>query len=211
MNNWEYKGIYQNYNMSGIIKLPNYSKLKVCDLTVEMPNFMKEADTLFIDPPCSEGNLKTFYTKSNKMCNIDFSNFYEYLFRRIDEINPDHLFLEVFKSNKDLFIAECQCRYTTVSVHENFYYKNKSNRCWIIQCNNQDVAYNQINGIDEEQAIKWICENHLYNCIGDLCMGTGLVGKYAFDNKKQFVGTELNEKRLALLIHYINTGKFNKN
>lgn len=58
-------------------------------------------------------------------------------------------------------------------------------------------------GMDEEDVIAWICENVDFNCIGDLCMGRGLVGKHAFNNNKPFVGTELNKKRLAVLVDYI--------
>jgi hypothetical protein len=34
-------------------------------------------------------------------------------------------------------------------------------------------------------------------------MGRGLVGKYAYLNKKSFAGTELNPKRLAVLVDFI--------
>lgn len=60
-----------------------------------------------------------------------------------------------------------------------------------------NLSYNQ------EKVIRYICNYHSYNCIGDLCMGTGLVGKYAFLNRKKFVGIELNKKRLALLVEFI--------
>ena len=34
-------------------------------------------------------------------------------------------------------------------------------------------------------------------------MGRGLVGKYSAMNDKKFVGTELNKKRLAVLVDYM--------
>ena len=209
MSNWEYKGIYKKYNMEGIIEMPNNSKLQVCDLTVEMPEFMKQADTLFIDPPCSMGNLRTFYTKSDIECNQEFKAFFNSLFQRIDEIAPKYLFLELFKISRNLFIEECKKRYTSVVEYNATYYHSKKNTCYVIHCTNEkeNTNYPELEGKDEEDIIKWICKNHNYSCIGDLCMGTGLVAKYAFDNKKQFVGTELNKKRLALVVDYIQNNQ----
>ena len=75
---WEYGGYYKKYNMANIIKMPNNSKVKICDLTNKLPSFMKKADILFIDPPCNNGNLKSYYTKSDMVCNINYKSFYEY-------------------------------------------------------------------------------------------------------------------------------------
>jgi len=210
MCKWEYKGIYKNYNMVGIIDLPNNSKVQVCDLILNMPPFMKNADVLFIDPPCSQGNLTSFYTKADKRNLNTFDIFYKSLFKRIDDSNPDLLFLEVFKSNFDVFLTNCKLRYEFVYIYDSFYYKNKKNKCWILQCSNKiKKFYEEINNIDEEAIIKWICKNIDFKCIGDLCMGRGLVGKYAYLNDKSFVGTELNPKRLAVLIDFINNNRGN--
>jgi hypothetical protein len=177
--------------------------VKVCDLINKMPNFMKRANILFIDPPCSQGNMTSFYTKADKINNNKYELFYKSLFKRIDEIKPDLLFLEVFKSNKDIFFQKCKDIYKYIFVYDSFYYNNKKNKCWIIQASNKINKKYDINNIDEEKVIKWICKNIKYNCIGDLCMGTGLVGKYSYLNKKSFVGIELNKKRLAILVDFI--------
>lgn len=205
MNNWEYGGIYHQYNMDGVIELPNNSKIKVCDLTLELPSFMLEADCIFIDPPCSTGNLKSFHTKADKILDYTFSAFQECLFQRIEQINPKHLFIEVFKSNKEAFLEKCKELYKSVHVYDSFYYNSRSKPCWIIHCTNLDENnyYPELNDIDEAKAIAWICKNHKYECIGDLCMGRGLVGQGAFVNGKKFVGTELNKKRLSILVDFI--------
>jgi len=205
MANWEYRGLYKNHNMEGIIELPNNSKLKVCDLTKEMPDFMKQADTLFIDPPCSQGNLRSFYTKNDMTCELTFTDFYIDLFKRITEIKPKHLFVEVFKSNYDVFYNEFKDKFKNIIIYDSFYYNKKSNKCWIFHCSNEEIQLNEkMNNIDEEKVIRYITTNHNYNCIGDLCMGTGLVGKHAFLNDKQFVGTELNKKRLGIVVDFIH-------
>lgn len=205
MANWEYKGLYKDHNMEGVIELPNNSKLKVCDLTKEMPDFMLEADTLFIDPPCSQGNLKSFYTKNDSVCNLKFSDFYESLFKRVLEIQPKHMFFEVFKSNYNVFLEFLKANFENVVIYDSFYYNKKGNKCWVFHASNEPIALNNTwNNIDEEKFIKKITAEHGYNCIGDLCMGTGLVAKYAYLNNKRFVGAELNKKRLAIVVDFIS-------
>lgn len=211
MSNWEYKGIYKKYNMDGIIDMPNNSKLMVCDLMEFMPDFMLSADTLFIDPPCSQGNLQSFYTKADKPLTKKFNDFDQCLFSRIEQIYPKHLFLEVFASNYQSSIDRYSTLYDNLVIYDSFYYNKRSNKCWILHFSNNTISKNPaMDNIDEEKVIKYIANNHEYDCIGDLCMGTGLVGKYAYLAGKRFVGTELNKKRLAVLIERINKYQLDK-
>ena len=59
-----------------------------------------------------------------------------------------------------------------------------------------------LDGMDEKTSSSG-CAEREYQCIGDLCMGKGLVGLHAYRNGKRFVGTELNHKRLSVLIEAI--------
>lgn len=205
MSNWEYGEVYKKYDMSGIIIVPN-GTLKVHNIFDPIPDFMREADCIFSDPPCSLGNINTFYTKAGR---ADYQATYEPFAKRffecVDEIKPSKLFVEVFKSNKARFEAEIKERYPFVKVYESTYYHNKKNKCWIISASSEPFDY-PLEGIDEEDAIAWICANVDYKCIGDLCMGKGLVGYHAWKNGKRFVGTELNEKRLAVLVDKVTKG-----
>lgn len=204
MNKWEYGGIYKKYNMDGEIKIGT-GIVKVHNIFDKLPEFMKKADCLFIDPPCSLTNINTFYTKADrKDYQLSYTPFEERLFQCIDEINPRNLFIEVFKSNKENFRKKFIERYPYVQMNESTYYHNKKNKCWIIQGCYKENDLIEFNGIDEENVIKKICKEVNYNCIGDLCMGRGLVGFNAYKNKKKFVGTEINKKRLAILIDNIN-------
>ncbi len=203
---WNYNNYFKQFDMQGIIELPNVSKIMVCDLIDQMPEFMKEADVLFIDPPCSQGNLTSFYTKSDIETTRSFELFYDILFQRISEIRPNHLFLEIFASNYESFFRRAKLQFQHVVIYDSYYYKNKKNKCWIFHCSNSEITLDPtLNNIDEEKFIKSICSDFQYDCIGDLCMGTGLVGKYAFINNRKFVGTELNKKRLAILLNFIKT------
>lgn len=205
--NWEYGSVYKNYNMEGVINLPMNSKVMVCDWINTMPDFMKEADTIFIDPPWNIGNVNTFYTKADlEYPEINFEAFSVHLFKRLDEIAPKTLFIEMGKEYLSWYIEECKKRYKYCTFYNSTYYNKKDNKCYIIHAtsNASHRRYKQLEDIDEKEIIRWICKHHQYNCIGDLCMGTGLVGQFAYLNDKQFVGTELNPKRLALLIDFIH-------
>lgn len=203
---WQYGGVHKKHDMSGIIELPNGSCVQVCDWLLDIPAFMLQADTLFIDPPWNVGNINTFYTKADKEYpGVDFLKFSENLWVRIDQITPKFLFIEMGKEFLGEYLQECKKRYKYVTFYNATYYKKKENKCYVIHATNDSKRrrYKELEDLDEEKIIEWLCKNHDYQCIGDLCMGTGLVGRYAFLNDKQFVGTELNKKRLALLVDFI--------
>lgn len=208
MSNWEYGGVYKKYNMDGIINLPNNSKLMECDFTKNLPEFMKDADTLFIDPPWNIGNVNSFYTKADiNHVHFDFIKFSDYLFAAIEKINPKYLFIEMGKEFISVYLEWCKKKYKYVTFYNSTYYHKKSNKCYVIHATNifKNRRYKILEDMDEENIIEWICRDHEYKCIGDLCMGTGLVGKNAFINNKRFVGIDINRKRLALLVDYIRS------
>jgi hypothetical protein len=211
--NWEYKGVYKTINMEGIVRLPNDSKVQVCDWTEELPEFMKEADTIFIDPPWNIGNVNTFYFKADRQyVKLDFIHFSEILLNRIIEISPRTLFIEMGKQFLGWYLERCKEMYKYVTFYNSTYYKKNQNKCYVIQATNISKVrrYKELEDQDEQDIIEWICKNHQYECIGDLCMGMGLVGKYAYLSGKKFVGTELNKKRLALLVDFIRKQEHGK-
>jgi hypothetical protein len=206
MADWNYKDFYKKYDMTGEIKIGT-GIIKVHDIFNSLPNFMKQADFIFSDPPCSLGNINTFYTKADiEEKQSDYEKFKNRFFECIDEINPKTIAIEVFASNKKSFLKEIEERFKYVTIYNSTYYHKKDKKCWIIVGSNTKYVDFKIEGIDEEDAIDWICKNADYNCIGDLCMGRGLVGFGANEYGRKFVGTELNKKRLAVLIERINKG-----
>lgn len=205
---WEYGEVYKKYDMSGIINIGT-GTVKVHDIFNPLPDYMKNADVIFSDPPCSEGNLKTFYTKADLEKLKFFEDFQKRFFECVDEIKPKTLFLEVFANNKNSFYNECLKRFKQVIVLDSYYYHNKKNKCWVYYCCDEidPKIVELLNNRDEQKIIELICKNYNFECIGDLCMGRGLVGYYANKYNHKFVGTELNQKRLAVLIDRINNGK----
>lgn len=203
--NFNYGNFHLVHNMSGEIQIGT-GLVKVHSIFSGVPDFMKEADCMFIDPPCNKGNLKSFYTKAEKQLEDSYEAFNTALFETINQINPKRVFIEVFKSNKEIIENYLNIRFEKVSTTQSYYYHDKAKVCWIVQASNDGIIYN-IPYLDEQYVIEHICNEIDFNCIADPCMGRGLVGFYANKYNKKFVGTELNEKRLAVLIERINKGK----
>ena len=89
--------------------------------------------------------------------------------------------------------------YKYVTFYNSTYYRDNNRLCYVIRGSN-NAKKPSLDGMDEEDIIKWVCKNEDYSCIGDLCMGQGLVGVNAYKNGKRFVGTEANHKRLSVLV-----------
>ena len=202
MSSWDYGGAYLEHpiNEGQIAVFDNGSKVAVHDIFNPLPDFMLEADLIFVDPPWNLGNLNSFYTKAGRTdYKTDFIVFYKRLFECIAEINPKICYVEIGKEYLADFIFEMRKLYLSVTFYNSTYYHKKDNLCYIIRGSGKRQKL-PLDYMDEEDIIGWICKNEDYNCIGDLCMGKGLVGVNAYKNKRKFVGTELNHKRLAVLL-----------
>lgn len=206
---WDYGAFDKQYDMSGVIKVGT-GTVKVHNLFDPLPEFMLEADCIFVDPPWNLGNLNSFYTKAGRNDKQDdFQRFRQRLFDCIRAIGPQTFFLEMGKEFLADFIMETRKVFRYVTFYNSFYYHKAVNRCYVIHASQQPIRKLALDGRDEEEIIAWICAYVPFKCIGDLCMGRGFVGWYANRNKRRFVGTELNSARLAVLIERINQGKLN--
>jgi hypothetical protein len=208
MNKWEYGDAYKKYDMSGEINIGT-GIVMVHNIFDPLPNFMLNADIVFCDPPCSMGNINSFYTKAGRSdYQLGYSCFLNRFWEVVDLISPRVLYIEVFKSNSASMAIMGNGRYDYFSCYNTTYYHNKKNACQVlIFSNNYEDTRLNIEGIDEQNAIEVICRDATFSCIADPCMGRGLVGFYANKYDKRFVGTELNEKRLAVLLERINNNK----
>jgi adenine-specific DNA methylase len=205
MAKWNYGDAFKRHpiNQDETVIFDNGSMVKVHNIFDPLPNIMLNADVIFVDPPWNLGNLNTFYTKAERTDKqTSFEKFYKRLFECIDEISPKTCYIEIGKEYLAEFILEMKSRYKYVTFYNSTYYHKKDRFCYVIRGSNKRKKL-PLDNMDEEDIIKWVCENEDYNCIGDLCMGTGLVGLYAYRNGKRFVGTELNHKRLSLLLESI--------
>lgn len=214
MAKWNYDDCFVRHPISEneTVIFDDGSMVKVHNIYKHLPDIMLNADLVFVDPPWNLGNLNTFYTKADmKERNDSFEKFYTRLFECIEQINVNICYIEVGKEYLSNFITEARNIYRYVTFYNSTYYHNKNNLCYVIRASNK-YKKPKLDGMDEEDIIQWICKNEDYNCIGDLCMGRGLVGLNAYKNNKRFVGTELNHKRLSVLLEKIVRlgGKYSK-
>jgi len=207
---WNYGGAYIGHpiadNQTAVFD--NGSAVKVHNIFDPLPSFMTYADLIFVDPPWNLGNLNTFYTKAERQDYQDsFTTFYKRLFECIREIKPGVCYVEVGKEYLSEFIREMKSIYRHVTFYNSSYYHKKENMCYVIRGSAKRKKL-PLDYMDEEDIIKWVCANEDYGCIGDLCMGRGLVGINAHKNGKCFVGTELNHKRLSVLLENLSKNGF---
>lgn len=203
---WNYGDAYLRHPIGPdqIAVFEDGSRLKVHNIFDPLPEFMKDADLIFVDPPWNLGNLNTFYTKAGRTDYQDsFVAFYKRLFDCIAEISPITCYVEVGKEYLSGFIQEMESIYRHVTFYNSSYYHKRENICYVIRGSSKRAKI-PLDYMDEEDIIAWVCKNEDYQCIGDLCMGQGLVGFHAAKNGKRFVGTELNHKRLSVLLEKLH-------
>jgi len=175
-------------------------RVAVANLFEPLPDFMLEADLLFIDPPWNCGNVNSFYTKAGRTDYIsDFNLFINAMFRRIQDIKPETIYIEMGNQYADqvygLLPLPNKQRWPVT-----YYKKHLTN---LLRCSNHGPTTLDFTGMDEADCIKVIAKKERYSIIGDMCMGRGLVGIAAQRNGRSFVGTELNKRRLACLIEAV--------
>ena len=175
-------------------------RLAVHDIFEPLPIFMMNADFLFIDPPWNRGATRAFYTKAglDPMQIESFGQFETRLFQCIEQIDPDLVYIEIGFQRVDKWYEWLQSVYPFTQRWDVVYYRKHP--CHIIRGSKHGLVDFDYTGMDEEKVIYKSAELEAYSCMGDLCMGLGLVGLAAYQAGKPFVGTELNKRRLANLL-----------
>lgn len=210
---YKYGNLCDKYDMSGDIHIGT-GIVKVHDIFNPLPDFMKKADVVFSDPPYNKSALSSYYTKAElKGQGPDtFDEFFNRFFECVEEINPKLLIVEVGLNQTEMYLEKLHSKYANVKSISSHYYGNKKNKCNILFASNEKLPalVETLEGLDEEKVIELICRYLQFECIGDLCMGKGLVAYYANKNGKSFVGTELNKYRLAVCIERVTKNERGK-
>ena len=204
---FECGGYYKNYDMTKELHIGS-GVVKVHDLFQPLPDFIKDVDVILSDPPYNQSALSSFYTKADIKEKQRFDDFFNRFFEIVDDLKPRILILEIGVAQEQMYMEALTPRYKHIISKEALYYRRE--KCLFIIASNEvipDVLQSIPDGIDEEKIIDMICRDLDYSSIYDPCMGTGLVGWYSNKYGKKFYGTELNKKRLGLLVESIVNGK----
>lgn len=126
MNKWDYGGAFERHPIqTGTAVFDNGSRLKAGSLFDPLPDFMLRADCLFVDPPWTQGNMTSFYTKAGlPRPQEDYAAFYSRLFECVEEIMPKVCYLEIGKDYLADFIFKMRALYRNVTFYNSSYYHN---------------------------------------------------------------------------------------
>lgn len=167
------------------------------DIYYGLPEFMREADMIYCDPPWDTNNINAFMTKAGLQANREFEGFCDVLFDEIAGLKVPVCYLEIGARKLSVFQAELRCIYPHVQTWEVTYYRK--NRSYLVRGGFVPTT-TDFTGIDDMYTPQIAMEAETCSCVADLCMGRGLTGLTAYKLGKRFVGTELNKRRLAVLI-----------
>ena len=202
MTKWLYGDAWEEYPIEAgeVWGVPaNGSRVAVHNIFEPLPPFMLRADMLFADPPWNLGNINTFYTKAGRSDYLSsFAAFESVLFARIAEIDPRICYLEVGAQAVERWERALRVLYPTVQRWDVLYYRRSP--CHILRGSHGAAQRFDFSGMDEATVIAKAGQIEEYGVLGDFCMGTGLVGLSAWAAGKPFVGTEINKRRLAVLL-----------
>lgn len=195
----------------GIFELPNNSRVAVHDLYDPLPPFMAQADVVFVDIPYNQSLLTNFAMRDearrSPRNDVRFETFLRRVFECINrEVMPNAALIECGKQSVAAVEALMREHYSLVKVyHGTYYHKATSVACVVYGRNSFSKlpSFLPFDGMDEADMVTWLCQNAEFDCIGDLCMGKGLVGREAYKHGRSFVGTELNPARLQVLLDWI--------
>lgn len=202
MTRWTYGDSWERFPIkAGEIWRAGTGQVEVHDLYAGFPELMAQADLLFIDPPWNLGNLNSFYTKAGRVdYHNDFGGFADIFFQRIRQISPRVCYIEIGNQYVDEWTTRLSNLYPLVERWPVTYYRKHPTN--IIRGAGAPAPLD-LTGIDEAKCIELIAQQEDYAVMGDMCMGRGLVGLAAFKARRPFVGTELNPRRLAVLLDKI--------
>lgn len=177
------------------------SAIAVCDITKSLPDFMYRADMIYSDTLWSLQNTNMFNKKADREYINLFSEFYNPLLRHIKDIKPKVCYLEIGKQELDTFFSLLAVVYTEVQQWKIKYY-NKHD-CFLLRGSNEATCFDFSNFDDTETPLLAI-KNESPSIVADFCTGRGLTGLAALKYGCNFVGTELNKRKLAVFIDTAN-------
>lgn len=201
MTQWSYGDSWERYPIElGELwrERKTGSAVMVHDLFNGLPAHMREADLIYCDPPWNTSNINAFYTKAGIPQTREFADFADALFDAISIIRPQVCYLEIGKQNLAMFEARLAELYPYTQTWPVTYYKR--NRSYLVRGSRWGHTGVDFADMDDMNTPRAAMMSEPFERVGDLCMGRGLTGVTAYQLGKRFVGTELNKRRLAVLI-----------
>ena len=200
MIKWRYGDSWERFPIEPgqVWGLPGGSAVAVHDIFEPLPRWMR-ADLLFVDPPWGLGNLNCFYTKAGRSdYRQSFVEFSDALLLRIAEIGATTAYIEMGNQFADDWERRLRAAFTHIQRWPVTYYRKHPTN--LLRASNAAPTRYDFSSMDEADCIAALAKMEEYKAIADPCIGRGLVGMAAYKSGHKFVGTELNKRRLAVLL-----------
>jgi hypothetical protein len=178
------------------------SKVSIGDLTKDVHTYMLNADMIYSDPPWTIGNVNMFNSKAGREYINKFDEFTIPLFKAIALIKAKVCYIEVGKESLELYTNNLHRQYKYIQTWTITYYKTKE--CYLIRGSNEGFTDKSFEGLDDEKTPEIAIKNEHPKIVADFCTGRGLTGIAANNNGVDFVGIELNKRKLAVFIDKAN-------
>lgn len=201
MNRWRYGDSWEKYPIEeGEIWCHYESKslIAVHDLRNGILDYMRGAEMVYCDPPWSLGNANLFITKAGMSSYIKcFDEFMDALFEGIKAISPRTCYLEIGRQHKNDFIQRLSSLYPVVQEWPITYYRKHP--CFLLRGGWREIDHD-FTGLDDEDTPLAAIQAERPRSVADPCTGQGLTLLAAHECGVQFLGSELNRRRLAVAI-----------
>ena len=160
--------------------------------------FRSHVDLLYSDPPWNQGNVNSFVTKAGLKTYIrSFGQFCDSLFARIDLFTPEICYLEIGKENYKQFSTRLKKRFDFVQDWQIRYYNKHP--CYLLR-GGPTATETDFTNYDDTKTPTLAIRTDNPGSVADICTGRGLTMIAAHNNYSKFIGTELNQRRLAVAI-----------
>lgn len=197
---YQYGDSWERYPMQAgeVWGWPDGSRVAVHDLFAPLPPWLR-ADLVFVDPPYNKAQYTGYYSKADlPRPDHDYNTFMQVLLARVAAMGARTLYVEMGSQTVAAWHGDLQRLYPHVQLWPVTYYRKHPT--WLLRGSHGGPTDYDYSGQDEAACIRLIAQRETYAVYGDPCMGRGLVGLAAYAAGKPFVGTELNPRRLAVLL-----------
>lgn len=210
MRGYKYNGAIDRINVQEGVRyrIDDKGVMFTHDMFDPIPQEFFHADTVFIDPPWNLINVKTFYTKANKVYTEGgFDVFMGRIFHILRELTTkgqlEVALVEMGKQYVNVFAEGIRQIFGNVRVYESKYYNKYP--CFIIQgwkhagafVDIPDERKDELKMIDDYIRIRNQSGKHT---ILDFCNGRGATSRTAYKYGMPFICTEFNINRFAVAV-----------
>ena len=161
--------------------------------------YLGDWDCMWVDPPWNSGNAATFRTKAGIPDKVDIHELLNIVFKMFDKTKGS-IYMEIGKQTFDYAYEYLQKRNGYITQEwDVFYYGNKP--CKYIRSGKESIDFD-FTHMDEMKvplpSFKHEINVNKIKTVFDCCTGQGLVPVTADKLGLNFIGTDLNNRRIAV-------------